>query len=73
MFTAFAVLFFKNWRLLCFDLRYSCQDTGKDIYLAALYLGLQHFPFYFYNIGGYFALIGGTVTKIRAKTFIQRF
>ena len=69
-FTVFSILYLDHWRLFCVDLRYSCKDSGNNVYSPALKLNLRHLPFYFQNIGSYFLSIGVTVAKIRAKLFI---
>ena len=69
---ALSLLFLQHWRLFFIDWRYSFSDTGKTLYLPPLKLGLRHNPYYFYNIGGYFASIGEMFAKIRAKSFIHR-
>ena len=71
-FTAFTTPFLEQWKLFCVDWRYGCEDPGVNVYLPALKSGLRHSPFYFYNIGIYFAWIRGTVSKIRAKMFIRQ-
>ena len=45
--TAFEFLFLEHWMLFCVDWMYGCQDTGENIYLPALKLGLRHLQFYF--------------------------
>ena len=71
-FRAFIVLFLEHLMLFSFDFTYGCQVTGENLYWPALKSGLRHSPFYFWNIGGYFTLIGGTIAKIPSKTFICR-
>ena len=44
----------------------------ENIYSTAFKFGLRHSPFYFLNIGGYFASIEVTVAKIRTKEFNRR-
>ena len=53
-----------------FDWRYDYQDICWNVHSLVLKLGLEHSPFYFYNIGRYFALIEGIVVKKRTKTII---
>ena len=50
---------------------YRCQDTGVNSLTLGLKLVLQHWPFILQHFGVYFTLIGETVAKIRAKTFLR--
>ena len=71
-FTVFAVLFLQHWGKFYVDWRYGWKDTGENDFSPAFKFSLQHLPFYFLNIGSYFASIGGTVANIRTKTLIHR-
>ena len=72
-FTPLSVLFLKYWKLSLVNWRYGCQDTNKTFYLPAFLSSLQHYLFYFLNIGGYLTSLGGTDAKIQVKSFILRF
>ena len=68
---AFIVQFLQLWMLFCVYSKYGCIDMCEKVYSCALKWGLWHSKFYFMNIGVYFVLIGGMVTKIRAKISIR--
>ena len=69
-FTALSVLFLEHWWFFCVDWRNGYQDGGKMFYSSVLKLGIQHFSFYFQNIGHNFALIRDTVSQIRPQPYI---
>ena len=70
-FTSFVALFLECWMLFCINWRYFCKDIGEKIFSQALKWRLRHSPFYFQNIGRYFASIGGTIGDLRDKIISQ--
>ena len=66
-----AVFFWALWWLFYVYHKYRCQDTGKNVPLLPMKPDLRHSLFFFGHLGGYFASIGRTVSKILTKTFLR--
>ena len=72
MFTVLEILILVHLRLFFMDWMYSFQDTGTKSF-CRLWNLVWHLPFYFWNIGGNFALIECMVAKIRGKHILIGF
>ena len=63
---------FRTLEVILWFLEVRLSRYQKNVYSLALKYVLRHLQYYFLNIGGYFASIGNTVAKIRAKTVIHQ-